>query len=421
MLKIFNNVYPSTDVIPNASNLIIDGPALAQMMKPTHVKTFRGYTDNVKTYVTKKAKKFDRIDAVYDVYKHDSLKQTARELRGKGDKVKVTEDGPIPSNWQSFLRNDDNKTSLFALIADGLKNINPYTAEVYVTKENTVLSNVQTHVARLSPCNQEEADTRMLLHASTCVGHTIIKTVDTDVVVNAIALFSKLSIDELWIEMGTKQLTYFPVHHLVSSLGEDICKGLLFFHAFTGCDNVSTFYSIGKKTAWNVFITHLRKFASLFARLPYANELTDDDFNLIQLLVCLFFTKDESIKTVDECRLHLFQKGVSLDRLPPSSRCLYFHTLRAMLQSNTNAISLDVGATARDPCQWGWTKNINRVFVPFWADLPATTTLKEHLIKCGCKTKCSKSKRCSCKSKDLLCTSLCACDYELCNTTIRSD
>ena len=74
----------------------------------------------------------------------------------------------------------------------------------------------------------------------------------------------------------------------------------------------------------------------------------------------------------------------------------------------------------QDPSKLGWILNEFEQYIPHWTDLPPATSLAEHFVKCGCKTKCSKSKRCSCKTKEMLCTSLCTCDYELCNATILS-
>ena len=37
-----------------------------------------------------------------------------------------------------------------------------------------------------------------------------------------------------------------PIHELYQSLGDSICLGLTFFHAFTGCDSTSAFFSYPK-------------------------------------------------------------------------------------------------------------------------------------------------------------------------------
>ena len=70
----------------------------------------------------------------------------------------------------------------------------------------------------------------------------LVRTVDTDVVVLAIALERKLELDELWVAFGVgKHMRYLPIHKIASSLTELQCDGLPFFHALTGCDTVSFF------------------------------------------------------------------------------------------------------------------------------------------------------------------------------------
>ena len=115
-----------------------------------------------------------------------------------------------------------------------------------------------------APCNHEEADTRMILHAANAAqyGHhnILIITVDTDVFVLAIAFMQKLKEDGVrgcWVGFGAgTHLRYIPVHTICDTLGPQVSSALPAFHAFTGCDTVSCFRGKGKKTAmetWNCF------------------------------------------------------------------------------------------------------------------------------------------------------------------------
>ena len=62
------------------------------------------------------------------------------------------------------------------------------------------------NITALEPCNQEEADTRMLLHAAHAASEgnkkILIRTVDTDVMVLVIAHMQRLQVLELWIAFG---------------------------------------------------------------------------------------------------------------------------------------------------------------------------------------------------------------------------
>ena len=114
----------------------------------------------------------------------------------------------------------------------------------------------------LSPSNQDEADTRMFLHAKhTAVnGYGIISIyiVDTDIVVIAIHLFRKLNVEELWIEFGAgKHKRWLPIHDYVASLWDGVCAALPFWYAFAGCDTVSSFVGRRKKMCWDVWKSHI--------------------------------------------------------------------------------------------------------------------------------------------------------------------
>ncbi len=85
----------------------------------------------------------------------------------------------------------------------------------------------------------------MLLHVKDAINcgfkSVMIRIVGTDVVVLAVAHFQGLpNIEQLWIAFGTgKEFRYIPIHDIASALGPQMAKGLLFFHAFTGCDETS--------------------------------------------------------------------------------------------------------------------------------------------------------------------------------------
>ena len=52
-----------------------------------------------------------------------------------------------------------------------------------------------------------------------------------------------LGLENLFIAFGQGASTrWIPVHEVVSSIGLEKVGGILFFHAFTGCDVVSGFH-----------------------------------------------------------------------------------------------------------------------------------------------------------------------------------
>ena len=110
-----------------------------------------------------------------------------------------------------------------------------------------VLSTIpDADLTNLAPCSHEEADTCLFLHIAHAVQKGYRKLClcigDTDVVVLAIAMFSQINPDELWLALGTgSNFCYIAIHDVVCGMDPRTCVALPIFHAFTGCDTISSF------------------------------------------------------------------------------------------------------------------------------------------------------------------------------------
>ena len=146
-------------------------------------------------YLEAQARNEKRLDVVWDRYIQDSLKNSVRESLGQAVRKRVVAAATLPANWQSFLRCDRNKVELFEFLAQQVAAKVIQDTELLTTYNEDVISALSFDKEGLSPCNHKEADTRMLLHAAHASrqGHSkfMIRTVDTDVVILAIANFYK--------------------------------------------------------------------------------------------------------------------------------------------------------------------------------------------------------------------------------------
>jgi len=69
------------------------------MLKPGAAETFRQYAQDVfLPYIFGQLQHASRLYLVWDSYKADSLKATARAKRGKGVRQHVADSAPIPGN-----------------------------------------------------------------------------------------------------------------------------------------------------------------------------------------------------------------------------------------------------------------------------------------------------------------------------------
>ena len=77
--------------------------------------------------------------------------------------------------------------------------------EIYTTKGKDILaSRAQSDLNSLAPCSHEEADTHLLPHVVRQGKNKVsIHTVDTNVVILAVALTQRIKPNELWVTLRT--------------------------------------------------------------------------------------------------------------------------------------------------------------------------------------------------------------------------
>jgi len=177
LLKCLEREDESPDMSPPVEVSILDGAAIVQSLDPNRsdkrVLTFSDYALKlVLPYISKQLMSVDRIDVVWDTYRPDSLKVHTRHSRGTGDTIRVNGSTRIPANWKSFLRVDENKTTLFEFLATQISLLKTPPGKVVLTtfRENVLVANTSTEpvkpdISNIQPCNHEEADSRMILHA----------------------------------------------------------------------------------------------------------------------------------------------------------------------------------------------------------------------------------------------------------------
>eukprot|EP00794_Sanderia_malayensis_P002900 gene2900-3352_t len=135
-----------------------------------------------------------------------------------------------------------------------------------------------------------------------------------------------------------------PIKPIVRVLGENLCKCLPGFHAFTvylveansyllsSCDSNSSFYGKGKAKAWKVLQTYPR-FTESFYSLGHSFPPPDRLINELNKYVCLLYG-DVVLENVDDCRYQLFKTGKYSDNaLAPNRDSLWKHIERANHQS----------------------------------------------------------------------------------------
>ncbi len=247
------------DESPKPRCVILDGAVLVQMLRPRNCKTFKEYSISMfLPHLKSWLKKAQRVDLVWDDYFDYSLKAGSRERRGRGQRRRVLSSAPLPTDWQAFLRLDENKKELFSFLSKEAGSLDTEGKELIVTLKEGVVCYPARETYMLAPCSHEEADTRMMVHvadaAASGYSSILIRTVDTDVVALAVAVVDKIEVSEVWIMFGTgKNQRMLPIHEISKKLGQEKSQCLPLFHALTGCDTTSFFLGQGKKRAWLIW------------------------------------------------------------------------------------------------------------------------------------------------------------------------
>ena len=236
----------------------------------------------------------------------------------------------------------ENKQELFSFISKQLAKTDFDGKLLLSTEFEKVLSNKPFNVSAIQPCNHAEADTCIILHlahAST-QGHdkAFVCTVDSDIVVLAIAFFDHLGLSELWIGFGTgKHYRDIAIQSMHTELGTSKSRALPLFHALTGCDTTSHFLGCDKKTAWPAWKStpFLTETMVTLTEDPHSVTLESVHMQCIERFVVLMYSKTCGSATVDDARYHLFSTGSrSLENILPTRAALFQHVKRSLLQAS---------------------------------------------------------------------------------------
>src|SRR6218665_1789141 len=398
---------------------IMDVAVIVQMLQLGCSRTLEEYNQKIFIpYIKSVLQKVQRLDIVFDIYFENSLKSATRVKRGSGKRLHVVDNTIIPRNWQEFLRVNDNKTELFHFLAEGLVGgLGHNEKKTLVTYDDHVRCvGEELDVHSIDPCNHEEADMRLILHcyhaAENGSRKVAIRTVDTDVVVLAIAFFHKLKLEELWVHFGVgRNMPLIAAHELSQALGPAKCLALPVFHCLTGCDTTSSFGGKGKKTGWEAWNAY-PVVTEAFLNLSSADDCLDDaTLSVLERFIIIMYDRTSECIDLNTARMNLFtKKSRSLELLPPTSDAFLQHVKRSIYQAvHCWGHCLEKQVKVLDPGDWGWTKNGNG-WVPLWMTIPEVSKICRELIHCSCKKGCLG--RCKCVKANLVCTALCQCDGE---------
>ncbi len=425
---------PSMPEVPTCT--VIDAMALVQKIgKPKDAATFGDlaycFAMNVMSHLRDKC---TRVDVVFDDYREKSVKSAARSHRSNKQHKPIRRtisggDVPLPKQWKLFMDLTENKKDLTNFLSWQLSVIGHESladderGEIVIAggyTDNESATSTKGHVSELLVSNQEEADTRMLLHIKDAAQHgyerVIVHCRDTDVISLLVSFYAELQVPEIWVSAGTQQKRrYIPIQEIHNGLEPNVRSNLLAFHAVTGCDTTSQFAGHGKRTAWKTFLTHPQLLDEL-GRTP----LNDGVVKAVEMFVVKLYAPAMDLTSVDELRVRMF-RSKNPESLPPTHDALRQHIARSSYQAMVWYNALVPTPTLPSPFDCGWFHDQESDTVePVLSTQEAVPKACLELVSCACKRNCSRA-TCKCRKNGLKCIRACSCFGSLCLNPINDD
>ncbi|CAB4012975.1 Hypothetical predicted protein [Paramuricea clavata] len=217
--------------------VIIDAMALIQMVKSAGAATFGEMAGKYFDIITRvlSQNNCSRLDLVFDQYRAMSIKAAERQERGESLSMEIkihNQNTPVPKQWNKFISNPKNKQNLATFLCESLLTIlktqlhprqNVFIAGGFKDGRETV-SCIRGNSSSVSSLfsDQDEADTRLLLHAkhaSNTHQRVVVQSPDTDVAVLCVVHFQNIRCRELWFQTGLKDKARFiPIHSFITIL-----------------------------------------------------------------------------------------------------------------------------------------------------------------------------------------------------------
>ena len=178
------------------------------------------------------------------------------------------------------------------------------------------------------------------------------------------------------------------------SLEPQKSQALPIFHAYTGCDTVSSFSTRSKKSAWETWKVFDEVTATFLALSTGPVEVNDENVATLERFTILLYGRTSSMVNIDEARQELFtKKGRPMDAIPPTKAAVVQHIKRAVYQEgHCWGKMLQTTMCMPSAEDWGWVDP--QQWKPLWTVLPEANTVARELIRCGCKKGCAG--RCKC-------------------------
>ncbi|XP_072754742.1 uncharacterized protein [Anoplolepis gracilipes] len=265
----------------------------------------------------------------------------------------------------------------------------------FVVENNSIKKNEEIDFE----CFHEDADTRIIYHISKCKtdAKILLNAIDTDALIILLGNIHKFIDSQIWLCSSTKSLdvNYINCKDLAQILGDDLCRSLPAFHAFTGSDYTASFYRKDKVKGFKL----LQKCKNVQNVFQYLNNPININnkakMKILQEFTCLLYGISHCCD-VNMARLIIFQKKYATksntDQLisdiksfdssliPPCWKSLKQKILRTIYVTSMWQYATDKNCVILDIEQCGWICNDKMIKLRWFEGDPTPLTVDGILI-----------------------------------------
>ena len=350
--KLEGKVHP-IESIQGPHMLIVNGMAYVQQTKVAD-KTFGDFALDLLQRILLIGVRATRIDVIFDDYRDSSIKNIERSRRSAGNLLfqSIVSSTAI-KQWGLLLSSGKNKNSLVKFVCNEWRK-EEYRNKIrqkdlYVTDGVEVIKLSSTAITTIQELNSnhEEADTRMVLHATHASSDSnpiVISSPDTDVFVICLVFQHIINLDIFFltgvknsrrtIDISAVAENIFVTLNLCEASKEMIMESLIGLHSFTGCDTTSAFAGRGKVKPLTLMLKD-QDYVETCSLLGKEIHLQEELVVQIKRFVCHMYGW-KGIHSLREIQYKMYcQSGgkIACEKLPPCDDVLELHIMRANYQT----------------------------------------------------------------------------------------
>ena len=349
------------------------------------------YQEVVKQYVSYVRGKYGESCVVFDGYEQRPTIKDHKHLRLVKmvcAEIQLSESMEAYKNQKVFLTNEKNKHQFILLISQYLKDNGQVVHQSTGDADTMIVQCALQYAIEGSEVN--------------------VVADDTDVLVLLMYHWKQNMSSTYFLSEAGKSLNIWRISDLVGQAGPIVTSYLLFLHAWSGCDTISTTFGQGK------VVKKLKqsKDVQMIAELMMDCNATVEQVGEVgvRLFVIVFGGKQsDSLNTLRYAKymeMVASAKNIDPQKLPPTARAAHYHSLRVHLQV---ILWKELTTDSLDPLIWGWKLDSSKL-QPIMTDLePAPESLLK-FVCCKCKLSTANpcgSNTCSCCKHGLKCVTAC--------------